>query len=155
MGRDFEHSKKGFIDFLLLDARNFPLIVLEAKSEDKNPLSGKEQAHSVPYNHIRINSGMLIFRPNATQLTGHYLYHFFQSKNFRIQCEAIVSGAAQPQLPIRSLNEATIPLPSLETQRAIVAEIEAEQSLVAASRKLITRFEKKIEAVLARVWGNA
>ncbi len=37
---------------------------------------------------------------------------------------------------------------------AIVAEIEAEQALVAANRELITRFEKKIQATLARVWGE-
>jgi type I restriction enzyme R subunit len=43
-GDDFEQTKNGFIDFLLLDDRAFPLIVLEAKSEDKNPLVGKEQA---------------------------------------------------------------------------------------------------------------
>jgi type I restriction enzyme R subunit len=44
LGDNFESTAKGFIDFLLLDARGFPLIVLEAKSEDKNPLVGKEQA---------------------------------------------------------------------------------------------------------------
>jgi type I restriction enzyme R subunit len=44
LGDDFEKTKNGFIDFLLLDTRGFPLIVLEAKSEDKNPLVGKEQA---------------------------------------------------------------------------------------------------------------
>ena len=43
-GEDFQKTKKGFIDFLLLDEKDFPLIVLEAKSEDKNPLDGKEQA---------------------------------------------------------------------------------------------------------------
>lgn len=44
MGENFERTKKGFIDFLLLDEKGFPLIVLESKSEDKNPLIGKEQA---------------------------------------------------------------------------------------------------------------
>jgi type I restriction enzyme R subunit len=34
----------GFVDFLLLDTKGFPLIVLEAKAEDKNPLVAKEQA---------------------------------------------------------------------------------------------------------------
>jgi type I restriction enzyme M protein len=97
---------------------------------------------------------MLIFRPDATKLSSSYLFHFFQSDNFRAQREAIVSGAAQPQLPIRSLNEARIPLPPLATQQAIVAEIEAEQALVAANRELITRFEKKIQATLARIWGK-
>ncbi len=44
LGHDFEKTSKGFVDFLLLDSRGFPLIVLEAKSEEKNPLVGKEQA---------------------------------------------------------------------------------------------------------------
>ena len=44
LGDNFEKISKGFIDFLLLDSKGFPLIVLEAKSEDKNPLTGKEQA---------------------------------------------------------------------------------------------------------------
>ena len=44
MGNDFETTSKGFIDFLLLDENGFPLLVLEAKAEDKNPLIGKEQA---------------------------------------------------------------------------------------------------------------
>ncbi len=44
LGDDFEKTTKGFIDFLLLDSRGFPLLVLEAKSEEKQPLVGKEQA---------------------------------------------------------------------------------------------------------------
>lgn len=43
-GADFEKTNKGFVDFLLLDGKGSPLIVLEAKSEDKDPLTGKEQA---------------------------------------------------------------------------------------------------------------
>jgi type I restriction enzyme R subunit len=44
MGNDFESRSNGFIDFLLLDDKGFPLVVLEAKAESKNPLIGKEQA---------------------------------------------------------------------------------------------------------------
>ncbi len=44
LGDDFEKTQKGVIDFLLLDSKGFPLLVLEAKSENKNPLTGKEQA---------------------------------------------------------------------------------------------------------------
>lgn len=44
LGDNFEQTGKGFIDFLLLDEAGFPIVVLEAKSEDKNPLVGKEQA---------------------------------------------------------------------------------------------------------------
>ena len=44
LGKNFEKASKGFIDFLLLNEKGFPFIVLEAKAEDKNPLVGKEQA---------------------------------------------------------------------------------------------------------------
>jgi len=44
LGDNFESTQGGFLDFLLLDEKGFPLIVLEAKSEEKNPLSAKEQA---------------------------------------------------------------------------------------------------------------
>jgi type I restriction enzyme, R subunit len=44
LGENFEKAAKGFIDFLLLNEKGFPFIVLEAKAEDKSPLAGKEQA---------------------------------------------------------------------------------------------------------------
>ncbi len=44
MGDDFEKTKNGFVDYLLLDERGNPLIVLEAKKADINPLYAKEQA---------------------------------------------------------------------------------------------------------------
>ena len=44
LGENFEKTSSGSIDFLLLDDKGFPLIVLEAKREDLSPLTGKEQA---------------------------------------------------------------------------------------------------------------
>jgi len=43
-GDNFEKTSNGFIDYLLLDDKGFPLIILEAKKEEINPLSAKEQA---------------------------------------------------------------------------------------------------------------
>ena len=43
---------------------------------------------------------------------------------------------------------------TLATQLEIIAELEAEQSIVDANRELIERFESKIQAVLGRVWGK-
>lgn len=44
LGENFDRVKNGFVDFLLLDDKGKPFIVLEAKAEDKDPLVGKEQA---------------------------------------------------------------------------------------------------------------
>jgi len=46
LGDDFEKAPKGYVDYLLLDEKSNPLCVLEAKSEDKDPLDGKEQARN-------------------------------------------------------------------------------------------------------------
>ena len=51
LGNDFEHSKNGYIDYLLLDDKNFPLCVLEAKKESIHPLSAKEQARDYAIGH--------------------------------------------------------------------------------------------------------
>ncbi len=52
------------------------------------------------------------------------------------------------------LKESRIAIPPPATQRAIVAEIEAEQALVAANLELVTRMQTKIQTTLARVWGE-
>jgi len=62
--------------------------------------------------------------------------------------------AAVPSLDRKNAHRVKVHLPPVPEQRAIVAEIEAEQALVAANRELIQRFEKKIQATLARVWGE-
>ena len=67
----------------------------------------------------------------------------------------MVGVTAQVQTSaIKESRSISVPIPPLAKQQAIVAEIEAEQSLVAANRELIARFEKKIQATLARVWGG-
>lgn len=53
-GDDFEKTKNGFVDYLLLDEKKFPLAVLEAKSEKYDPLVGKEQARKYAQSqHVR------------------------------------------------------------------------------------------------------
>jgi type I restriction enzyme M protein len=72
-----------------------------------------------------------------------------------ISIEEFITGAAQPKLNQEALNRIPIPIPNdVDTQQTIVAEIEAEQALVAANRELIARFEKKIQATLVHVWGE-
>ncbi len=39
-------GNRGFIDYVLLDSKGFPLVVVEAKNEDKDPLIGKEQSRT-------------------------------------------------------------------------------------------------------------
>ncbi|MBU1736317.1 MAG: type I restriction enzyme HsdR N-terminal domain-containing protein, partial [Verrucomicrobia bacterium] len=63
LGEDFEKTANGFVDYLLLDERGFPLAVLEAKSEKYDPFIGKEQArkyaHSQNVRFVILSNGNL------------------------------------------------------------------------------------------------
>jgi hypothetical protein len=67
---------------------------------------------------------------------------------------AVGAAGSMPKINQSIVESIPITLPHLAIQQVIVAEIEAEQALVNANRELITRFEKKIQATLARVWGE-
>jgi type I restriction enzyme M protein len=83
-----------------------------------------------------------------------YYWVFAQSDAYWSQANALMTGGGQPQFNGNALKQIKLPVPTLVDQHAIVAEIEAEQALAAANRELIARFEKKIQATLARVWGE-
>jgi type I restriction enzyme M protein len=94
-------------------------------------------------------------RFDTTQANPRYLAHFFKTPVFADHMKTTGQGASIRNLSQGILAELKVPLPDLETQAAIVAEIEAEQALVNGNRDLIARFEKKIDAAIARVWGEA
>ena len=97
--------------------------------------------------------GNLLWIRNFQNTDPYYLKYYLDSI-FSGGVDSIVFGAAYKALTIVRLKEFQIPLPPLETQQAIVAEIEAEQSLVAANRELVERMEGKIRAAIGRVWGD-
>ena len=72
-----------------------------------------------------------------------------------ISLEHFVTGSAQPKLNQRMLGSIPIPIPSDPASlKAMISEIEDEKTLVDANRELIKRFERKIRAVVGRVWGK-
>lgn len=80
--------------------------------------------------------------------------YFFKSRDFAEMIKTVGQGANIRNLSQSILDKLRIPLPPIETQQRIVAEIEAEQSLIAANRELIKCFEEKILSTLARIWGE-
>lgn len=99
-------------------------------------------------------SNIRLHPKNTTGILQGYIKTILDSPLFKSKIDRLITGAAQPNFGPSHLMQIKIPLPPIATQQAIVAEIEAEQALVAANRELFTRFEKKIQATLARVWGE-
>ncbi len=82
-----------------------------------------------------------------------YVNAFMNTDSFQSGIKRYASRAiGQSNINAKSLASYRIPLPSITKQNAIVAEIEAEQSLISANHELIHRMENKIQATISRVW---
>ena len=100
------------------------------------------------------STDILVIQPIGTQVITGFYANVLRSESFNAAVMSHIKGAQLPRVGWSSFASIQIPLPPLATQQAIVAEIEAEQALVAANREVITRFEQKIQATLARIWGE-
>lgn len=80
-----------------------------------------------------------------------YLYFILKSLNL----QDLKGGAGIPGLNRKDVYARyQIPLPALNTQKQIVAEIEKEQKMVEECKKLIAIHEHKIRDKIAEVWGE-
>ncbi len=101
-----------------------------------------------------INQDLIAFRPTSGSVRSKFLFYLLRTRSSKIIEEGIKPGVTVQSFYNGFFQKYPIPVPPLTTQQTIVAEIEVEQALVNANRDLIARMEKKIQAVLARVWGE-
>ena len=100
-------------------------------------------------------AGYLIrFRIDPTKALPEYVFHISKSDSW---WEWIVSNSKTGTLTninAKQYSSFRLPLPPLEVQREIVAEIEGYQKVIDGARDQIGRFEGKIQAAIGRVWGG-
>jgi len=92
----------------------------------------------VPFNNIRINSGMVIFRKESDEITYEYLYKFLQSYIIENQIRKVVFGSAQPQLTVQIINKISISYPvDMREQYTIAETLSDVDALIASLNALI------------------
>ncbi|CAH1203259.1 Restriction endonuclease subunit S [Candidatus Nitrotoga sp. BS] len=163
-----DFSDEGFCLFINTknvrpDGFNFDTTMFISEEKDKVLRKGKLQRQDVilttrgtignvaifdedvEFENIRINSGMLIFRPNTGKILPSFLFEVFRSGIMKSQMTRHVSGAAQPQLPIKTLINFKIPVPNkLESQRAIVASV---REIDSETHRLESIYQRKLTAL--------
>ncbi len=96
---------------------------------------------NVPYENIRINSGMLIIRGGSDYDNG-FLYGFFRSNLFYKQVENIMSGSVQSQLPIWIFNFIQVPELSIPAQQKISTVLSALDSKIELNNRINAELEQ-------------
>jgi len=99
-----------------------------------------------------IHDGFVGFRNLSSELLPEYFYFVLSHSKDANYGQSI--GAVFKNLNTTQIKKWRIPLPTLEEQKRIVAEIESERELVKANKKMIDIFEKKIKAKIGEVWGE-
>ncbi len=79
-GNDYEKTKSGSLDFLLVDSNNKPICVLEAKKESLHPLVAKEQARkyakTVGSQYVILSNGIVHYFWDVTKGNPKPIYKF-------------------------------------------------------------------------------
>ncbi len=84
-----------------------------------------------------------------------FIYYFVTSPTFRDHAAPKMTGTGGLQrVPKNVVSEFLIPLPPLEIQKQIVAEIEVYQKSIKAAKQQIFHAEANIRATIGRVWGE-
>ena len=83
---------------------------------------------SVPYKHMRINSGMVILRMKRELIEERFFIEQFKMQLASIK-DKIASGSAQPQLPISTMNKIVMLVPDVDRQIQFAAFVEQVDKL--------------------------
>jgi type I restriction enzyme M protein len=98
------------------------------------------------------NQSIVSMKPKTNVLLAEYLYYLLKAMYQQIR--DLTGDNQRSGLNIPILKGIQVPLPPIEVQQKIVAEIEAEQKTVDGCRELIALYEGKIKTVIEHVWGG-
>jgi type I restriction enzyme S subunit len=71
-------------------------------------------SETITFNHIRINSGMVVMRAKEFSESTIFVYSMIRNSDIKKSIENYLSGSAQPQLPIKDLVKIPILIPENE-----------------------------------------
>lgn len=104
-------------------------------------------------NNIGFGSTEFIVLRHKKEVIPEWVYYFISNDIFINTGKNHMTGSAgQKRLSKEFVMGYKIPLPSIETQKQIIAQIEEEQKLIESNKKLIEIFEEKIKAKIANLW---
>ncbi len=108
----------------------------------------------VPFDIIRINSGMAIIRITTKDLSYSFVNTYLKGDIFYRYVTQIISGSAQPQITITKLKNLTIPIPPLPQQEKIVKVLDISSQLIEKQELLIKEYDLFLKSKFIEMFGD-
>jgi type I restriction enzyme S subunit len=102
---------------------------------------------SVPYDNVRINSGMVILRADPMYVSPLFLYYALKDENAQSQIANARTGSAQPQYPISHMVHLDIDFPSIADQIEIGYTLRSLDDKIANNRAINNHLEQMAQAI--------
>ena len=99
----------------------------------------------IPYDNIRINSGMLIVRCHE-QIKSEFLYCVLRGVEFQRQIKQIQTGTAQPQLPKSHFIKMKIIVPTIDVQEKIAKILRTIDEKIESNKCINENLERQAQA---------
>ena len=108
----------------------------------------------IPYENMRINSGMVILRTKENYIKSKFLYWFLKTKFFKRQIQNVQTGSAQPQLPISILKKVNIRYQNIEKQEKIIKILDNLERKIEVNNKINNNLYKVLDIMFRECFGN-
>lgn len=106
----------------------------------------------IPYEHMRINSGMVILRMNRKIINEVFFIEQFKMLLDDIK-QKNASGSAQPQLPISAMREINILLPDIEQQKIFSEFVAKSNKSRLTLQQVLSKIELEQKVLMQKYFG--
>ncbi|ACO85550.1 restriction endonuclease subunit S [Clostridium botulinum] len=103
---------------------------------------------NVPYDNIRINSGMVILRKRK-EINPLYFISYFSNK---LVYQSLISGTAQPQMPISNMKNANIYYPPIQLQNEFAGFVNQVDKLKFEMEKSLKELEDNFNSLMQKAF---
>jgi type I restriction enzyme S subunit len=106
---------------------------------------------AVPYEVMRINSGMVVLDTSQSELSSEFLYAVCRSRLIEKQIESASFGSAQPALTVKVIKKIRVPVPPLSEQTKIAQVLSTWDQAITATKRLLENSQQRKKGLMQKL----
>ena len=107
--------------------------------------------HTVNFENIRINSGMVTLGCSNSELESDFFYALSKSSLISRQIDSAAFGSAQPQLTVKIIKSLKLPVPPLREQQKIAKILSTWDKAISTTERLIENSTQQKKALMQQL----